>query len=85
MVAVFTGIVAFFKAIPVLDSWLQLFIVWFNENKLASMTAENRDAVIKAAKTYDQRPIEAIIESPTAGQPSGVPGSTIVSGPPPRN
>lgn len=82
--AIFGAIAGVAKALPVLDSWLQRFIVWYTENKLGAMKAENRDAIITAVKTHDQRPIEHVIESPTAGKPSGIPGSTFVPGPPPR-
>lgn len=83
MTAIFSGIVAFFKAIPILNKRFSEFQVWYFNTQLEKMKAEDREAIIKAVKTYDQRPIEVVIGNPNAGEPSGNPGVVIVDAPPP--
>ena len=81
--SIFGALVAFARAVPILDSWLQQFVAWYTQTQMASMKKENRDAVIQAVKDHDQRPIEVVIGNPNAGEPSGVPGSIIGDNPPP--
>ena len=74
--AVFSAIVAVIKAIPVLDDWFQRFLVWYAEKQLEHMKSENREAIVRAIKLHDQRPIEDAIGSPISGEFSGI--GTIV-------
>lgn len=46
------------------------------------MKKEGREAIRKSLDEHDQRNIEKIIGSPTAGKPSGDPGAVVVDKPP---
>lgn len=73
------GIPGAISAIESLVNWLSGLVT---KMKLTQMQNQNASAISDADKTHDQTPIENAIQSPTAGKPSGVPGSVIVSGPP---
>lgn len=78
-------VLAILKAIaviPVLVATFDEFVAWYVESRIAKMKVENREAIKKAIETNDQRPVENVIGSPSAGEPSGIPGSTIVDQPP---
>lgn len=81
---IFTGILAIFKAIPVLDQWLEKFVTFYVEQKWKAMLEENRAAIRKALVEHDQRDIEKAIGNPEAGEPSKAPGVVIVDHPPPN-
>ena len=74
MAAIFGGLVAFFKAIPILNSWLEQFESWYFRTQVASMKKENRDAIKKAIDEQDQRDLEKVLGNPNAGEPSNLPG-----------
>lgn len=75
--AIFSGIVAFFKAIPVLDSWLQGFVAWYVQREISHMKKEVRDGIRKAITDHDQMDLEKAIGNPNPGSHSGIP-STVV-------
>lgn len=77
-------VLAILKAIPILDSWFQQLAVLYFQQRLASMKAENKEAIRKAIYEHDQRGIEVAIGSDTAGKASGDIGAVIVDGPPPN-
>lgn len=68
-------ILAVAKAWPSLNRWLEkLFSAWASAN-YESMKRENRDVILRAAISFDQREIEHLLGSKSAGKPSGQPGS----------
>lgn len=75
IIALITGIV---KAIPVIDKWIQQFIVYYTNKKIDEMERENVAALKKAIYEYDQRDLEKAIGNPNAGEESHAPGSEIV-------
>jgi hypothetical protein len=77
MVSFIAGLVAFIKAVPIIDSWFTLLFKVYTEKTIADMKKENAEAIKKAIETGDQRPIETTIGSSNAGKPSGVPGAVI--------
>lgn len=72
--AVFGGLVAFFKAIPIVNSWVQTFVVWYVNSQIDAMKAEDVAALKKAVIEKDQRDLEKAIGNPNAGGASGIPG-----------
>jgi hypothetical protein len=70
-------ILAIANAIPIVDGWLQLLVKEYFKQRIESMRKENRDAIIKIGKEYDQRDLEKAIGSPTAGEASQDPGAII--------
>ena len=83
MGTVFGTILAVLKAIPVLDSWFQELVALYVQARVASMKAENRDAILKAIQDHDTRPLEGVSGNPHPGDHSGETSSEIISGPPP--
>ena len=81
--AIFSFLLAFLKAVPVLNSWFEQFVAFYTNAAIDRMQKENRDAVRKAVQEYDQRELEKAVGNPNPGEPSGQQGSEIISGPPP--
>jgi hypothetical protein len=81
IVAIILGLL---QAIPILDRWFQQIAVAYARIRLDQMKKENLDAIRKAIEEHDQRNLETVIGSPTAGKPSGDPGAVIVDRPPPN-
>lgn len=75
---------ALFKAIPVLKEWFDDLITAYVNHSIDTMRKENREALGKALNGRDQRDLEKAIGSPTAGKPSGDPGTIISDRPPPN-
>jgi hypothetical protein len=71
-----SGIFALFKAVPVIEEWFQRFAVQYFNLKIDGMKNENREAIAKAFKDFDQREIEKLLGS-KAGERSSVPGAEI--------
>jgi hypothetical protein len=61
-------------AIDLFKSLLGLYV----DSQCANMRSDLRDAIKKALATGDQREIEKAIGNPHAGEPSNLPGTTIV-------
>lgn len=80
---VISAILAIFKAIPVLDSWFQQMVAAYVTARIASMKAENRDAIKKAVQEQDTRDLDKAVGAPDVGEIINAPGSTVQSGPPP--
>jgi hypothetical protein len=75
--AFFSAIAAVAGAIPIFDKWLQQFIAWYVQNKIATMIKENAEAIRKAVQEQDQRELEKTMGSSTAGEPSSLPGTEV--------
>lgn len=75
IVALITGIV---KAIPILDKWVEQFMVYYFNKSIDKMKLDNFKAIKKAINEKDQRDLEKNIGNPNAGNPSGDAGSEIV-------
>ena len=75
--AVVAAITAVAKVFPIVDTWLQKFVVWYASNRIDSMTKEDRDSVKKAIDQKDQRDAEAALGNPNAGNLSGIPGTVV--------
>lgn len=78
------GILAIFKAVPILNSWFEKLVAAYISHQIDSMKAENVAAIRKVLDEKDQRALEKALASPTAGLPSGDAGSVIIDGPPPN-
>lgn len=72
------GIIAFIKAIPIVDKWVQQFIAFYVNSQIDKMAQENRDAIKKAVERFDQRDLERAIGNPHAGGVAPVPDTVIV-------
>lgn len=70
-------LLALIQAIPALKQLFELLIAEYNKRQLKEMQADNRDAIDEARTNKDQRPIERVMQSPQAGNPSGIPGTEI--------
>ena len=81
---IFLAILNALGAIPAIKDMLESAIAAWTASRLAGMAEDNRKAIKDAVALHDQRPIEEVIGNPEAGNPSGVPGSVFVPGPPPR-
>jgi hypothetical protein len=68
-------------ATPALIKLSEAFVAWYIEQRWKSMERGLSDAIRKAIDKHDQRDIEEAIGSPTAGEPSGIPGTIIVDKP----
>lgn len=77
MLTVFASIMSVIKLVPIVDKWVERFVVWYAENQIATMVKENREAMKKAIEAQDQRDLEKVIGNPNAGEPSGTPGTVI--------
>ena len=66
------GVVAFIKAIPIIDSWFQKLAAAYVAAQIASMKDADRAAIRKAISEFDQREIEKQLGSSTAGKPTGL-------------
>lgn len=75
---------ALFKAFPFLKEWFDELLVAYVNHSIDTMKDENRKALGKALNGRDQRDLEKAIGSPTAGKPSGDPGTIISDRPPPN-
>lgn len=84
MSVVISMVLGIIKAIPIVDGWFQELMVAYFDVSVGFMKKENRDAVQKSIVDHDQRPLETVIGSQTAGKPSGDAGTVIVDGPPPN-
>lgn len=73
-----------FKALPVLKEWFEDLVVAYVNHSVDNMKKKNREALEKALNGRDQRDLEKAIGSPTAGKPSGDPGTIISDRPPPN-
>lgn len=78
MLSFIAGIIAVAKAIPIVDSWLQLLMKEYFKSQIESMKKENLDAIRQSIDDHDQRYLEKILGSKKAGELSGLPGSVIV-------
>jgi hypothetical protein len=84
LVTIFSAVLAVLRSAPALAglalkfiSAVENFVTWFINNRIDQMAKENRDAIKKAVVDQDQRDLEKAIGSPTAGEPSGIPGTVI--------
>jgi hypothetical protein len=66
-------ILAFAKAFPIVEKWLDEA---YNE-KIKTMSKENRAAIKKAIDEQDQRDLEIAMGSTKPGEASGIPGTVI--------
>ena len=74
--AIFALITAIAQAIPVFAKWLEQFNVWYINQQIDKMAAENVAAIKKAIQEKDQRDLEKALGNPNAGEPSNLPGVT---------
>ena len=81
--SVFSIIFAIIKAIPVVQNWIESFLVFYAEQKKTSMKRENREAILKAISEGDTRDLDKAVGAPNPGEVIDAPGSEIISGPPP--
>lgn len=65
------------KAVPIADRWVQQFIVWYTNQAIDRMSADNAAAIKKAIQGKDQRDLEKAIGNPDPGGYSNVPGSVV--------
>ena len=77
-------IVSIIKAISALDNLFQLVMVAYTQSQIASMRAENREAIKRSIAEHDQREAERVIGNPNPGEASGEEGTQIVDAPPPN-
>lgn len=68
-------LLALMVAIPTLKEWFDQLVAEYIRSQIETMKAENREAIREAFETHDQRPIEKVIGSEKAGEPSGLPGT----------
>lgn len=71
---VFSAIIAVINLIPVVKGLFESFVAYYVAQQIAGMKKENAEAIRKALRDHDQRPIEEMLGNPQAGQPSGIPG-----------
>ena len=76
-------VVAILKAIPIVDGFIQAFILIYCRAMVGSWKKENLESLRKILDEHDQRALEKTMGSTTAGKPSGDAGSIIVDAPPP--
>jgi divalent metal cation (Fe/Co/Zn/Cd) transporter len=60
------------RAVPIIDTWIQLLITAYVNYAVDRMSYENWTALKKAVNDKDQRDLEKAIGNPNAGEPSGV-------------
>lgn len=67
--SIISGIVALFRAVPVLDSWFKSLMQAYFEMKLEEHDKNFVEAIRKIVLENDQRNLEHAIGSPNAGKP----------------
>ncbi len=75
IISLLLGIV---KLVPIVDKWIQDFIVAYTNSRIDSMRAENFEAIKSAIEKQDQRNIEKAMGNPNAGLPSNDAGTSVV-------
>lgn len=73
---IFTAILAFLKAIPVLKSLFDEFVVFYANSEISEMKTQDREAIRKAIEGHDQRWIEKALGVEGA-KPVDMAGSVI--------
>lgn len=73
-----TLIISISKAVPIVNNWIQELIVAFTNQRIDSMSKENRESIKKAIEQKDQRDLEKAMGSINAGELSGIPGTVVV-------
>ncbi len=73
-----TLIISISKAVPIVNDWIQELIVAFTNQRIDSMSKENRESIKKAIEQKDQRDLERAMGSINAGELSGIPGTVVV-------
>jgi len=74
---IFSGLLALIQAIPVVDKWVQQFIVYYVSKRKNEMKAENTAALRKALDEKDQRDLEKAVGNPHPGEPTSFPGTEL--------
>jgi hypothetical protein len=69
MMQVISVILALAKAAPIIDKWLGLLFVAYQEQKKKEIQEANKKAIDEGIKNQDQRPIES---DQISGKPSGM-------------
>lgn len=62
------------QSVPIVDKWVERFVTFYVTSMIGSMKSDNRNGIRKAMDEQDQRDLEHAIGSPTAGEPSNLPG-----------
>lgn len=71
-------LLAAFQAWPSIKSVFDEIVSAYVASELGKMKTENSDAIKKVVREHDQRDLEKVLGSPTAGKPSGDAGAVIV-------
>ncbi len=75
---VFSFILGIIKALPILDKWVERFVVFYVNMRIENMRDENFKALREAMERHDQIRLEKAMQNPNAGKPSGDAGTSIV-------
>lgn len=74
----FQAILSLLTTLPWLKQKVDEFIAWYVQIQIDSMKKDIQDGIRKAILDHDQRDLERAIGNSNAGEPSGIPGTSIV-------
>lgn len=74
MTAFLAALAAALQSIPILDKYIQMFIIEYINSGIDSMAADNRAAIKKTITDKDQIDLEKVLGNSHAGEPSNIPG-----------